>query len=144
MRSARTLASRAGPLGPSAAIRRPRRGRSARRVPVSRARSAREPKRRRGVESVGVPMLIYLFRDESDSEVFAFSLDPTGASIPPITPLTEWIFLEALDTLKFPDQWDIDDFQDVLDHLKTDGFYLFQGELLDVARVAARPPGPQS
>ena len=88
-------------------------------------------------------MLIYLFRDESDSEVFAFSLDPTGASIPRITPLTEWIFLEALDTLKFPEQWDIDDFQDVLDHLKTDGFYLFQGELLDVARVAARPPGPQ-
>jgi hypothetical protein len=89
-------------------------------------------------------MLIYLFRDESDSEVFAFSLDPTGASIPPITPLTEWIFLEALDTLKFPEQWDIDDFQDVLDHLKTDGFYLFQGELLDAARVAARSPGPQS
>lgn len=86
-------------------------------------------------------MIIHLFRDESDSEIFALSVDPTGASIPPVTPLTEWIFLEAIDTLKFPAQWDIDDFQDVLDHLKADGFYIFRGELLDAASLAARSQG---
>jgi hypothetical protein len=47
-------------------------------------------------------MVIYLFRDESDGEVFAFSTGATGANIPPVTPHTEWIFLEALDRLNFP------------------------------------------
>ena len=89
-------------------------------------------------------MLIYLFRDESDREIFVFTVDRTGASIPPVTPYTEWIFLEAIDTLKFPEQWDIEDFQEVLDDLKADGYYVFQGELLDPARVAARPPAPES
>jgi hypothetical protein len=51
--------------------------------------------------------------------------------------------LEAIDTLKFAAQWDIDDFQDVLDHLKADGFYIFQGELLDPLSLAARPPAPE-
>ena len=68
-------------------------------------------------------MLIYLFRDESDDAIFAFSIDVNGANLPAVTPLTEWVFLEALDTLKFPDPWDITDFQDVLDRLKADGYY---------------------
>jgi len=88
-------------------------------------------------------MIIHLFRDESDSEIFALSVDPTGASIPPVTPHTEWIFLEAIDTLKFPAQWDIDDFQDVLAHLKANGYYIFQGELLDAASLAERAQGPE-
>lgn len=66
-------------------------------------------------------MLIYLFRDESDNDIFAFSIAATGANIPALTPHTEWIFLEAFDTLKFPAPWDITDFQEVLDHLKADG-----------------------
>jgi hypothetical protein len=66
-------------------------------------------------------MLIYPFRDESDNDIFAFSIDVTGANIPAVTPHTEWVFLEGLDTLKFPDPWDITDFQGVLDHLKADG-----------------------
>ena len=57
-------------------------------------------------------LFIYLFRDESESENFAFSVDMTGANIPPITPLTEWIFLEAINTLKFVEPWDIGDFQE--------------------------------
>jgi hypothetical protein len=85
-------------------------------------------------------MVIYLFRDETDSEVFAFSTDVTGANIPPVTPHTEWIFLEALDTLKFPEAWDIDDFQPVLDRLKADGYYLFQGELIEPLRQGKRRP----
>jgi hypothetical protein len=63
-------------------------------------------------------MVIYLFRDEANSEHFAFTIDATGANIPPITPLTERIFLEAIDTLKFVEPWDIGDFRGVLDHLK--------------------------
>ena len=76
-------------------------------------------------------MRVYLFRDESDNDIFAFSIDATGANIPAVTPHTEWICLEALDTLKFPDPWDITDFQDVLDHLKADGYYVFEGEFIE-------------
>jgi hypothetical protein len=76
-------------------------------------------------------MRIYLFRDEIDSDVFAFSTDATGTNIPPITPLTERIFLEAIETLKFPEPWDIGDFREVVDHLKADGYYLFQAELIE-------------
>jgi hypothetical protein len=76
-------------------------------------------------------MLIYLFRDESDGEVFALSTDVTGANIPPVTPHTEWIFLEAIDTLKFPEPWDITDLQEVLDRLRADGYYLFQGAIVE-------------
>jgi hypothetical protein len=84
-------------------------------------------------------MDIYLFRDESDSEVFAFSTDVSGANIPPVTPQTEWIFLEALNTLRFPGPWDIGDFKEVLDHLKADGYYLFQGKLIEPLNLRSRP-----
>ena len=87
--------------------------------------------RRKFARAQGRAMLIYLFRDESDNDVFAFSIDVTGANIPAVTPHTEWIFLEALDTLKFPDPWDITDFQYVLDHLKADGYYVFEGEFIE-------------
>jgi len=76
-------------------------------------------------------MLIYLFRDECDSNIFAFSTDVTAANVPPASPHTEWIFLEAIDTLRFPEPWDLADFQGVLDHLKVDGYYLFEGELIE-------------
>ena len=79
-------------------------------------------------------MDIYLFRDEGDANVFAFSIDVTGQNIPRISPLTEWVFLEAFETLKFVEPWDIDDFQDVLNHLKAEGYYLFRGELLEPRR----------
>ena len=85
-------------------------------------------------------MFIYLFRDESESENFAFSVDMTGANIPPITPHTEWILLEAINTLKFAEPWDIDDFRPVLERLKVDGYYLFQGELIKPALAKRRHP----
>jgi len=56
-------------------------------------------------------MFIYLFRDESESEHFAFSVDMTGANIPPIRPYTECVFLEAVTTLKFVEPWDIGGFR---------------------------------
>jgi len=33
--------------------------------------------------------------------------------------------------LKFPEPWDIGDFREVVDHLKADGYYLFQAELIE-------------
>jgi hypothetical protein len=47
-------------------------------------------------------MNIYLFRDESSADVFAFSIGVTGRNIPPVTPHTEWIFLEAMDAAPVP------------------------------------------
>jgi len=79
-------------------------------------------------------MLIYLFRDESSSDVFAFSTDVTGQNLPLRSPLTEWIFVEAIDTLKFVEPWDIGDFQHVLDCLRAEGYFLFEGELLEPRR----------
>src|SRR5262245_19970838 len=80
-------------------------------------------------------MLIYLFRDESEDEIFAFSTDVTGKNIPPATPHTEWIFHEVINTLKFPEPWDITDFQEVLEHLREKGYYLFEGQLVDHAAL---------
>ena len=40
---------------------------------------------------------------------------------------------ETIDTLKFPEPWDIADFQEVLDRLAADGFYLVQGKLIEPA-----------
>ena len=85
-------------------------------------------------------MLLYLFRDEADSDVFAFSTEVTGANIPLVTPHTEWIFLEALDTLKFPEPWDVTDFQEVLDRLKMDGYYLFEGEFIEQPSMKKHRP----
>ena len=73
-------------------------------------------------------MLVYLFRDKSRTDAFAISTDVTGRNIPPLSPLTEWIF-DAIDNLKLVEQWDVRDFQDVLDRLEVDRYYLFEGEL---------------
>jgi hypothetical protein len=47
----------------------------------------------------------------------------------PSVHFTEWIFETAIDTLKLVEQWDVRDFQDVLDRLEVDRYYLFEGEL---------------
>jgi hypothetical protein len=75
-------------------------------------------------------MRIYLFRDESNSDAFAFSTDVTGANIPPVSPQTEWIFLGTIETL-IVEKWDIGDFQEVLDNLKGDGYCVVDAELIE-------------
>ena len=86
-------------------------------------------------------MLIYLFRDESDNDIFTFSIDVTGANIPAVTPHTEWIFLEAINTLKFVEPWYIADFQGVLYHLKAGEYYVFEGEFIEPPpKRKGRPP----
>ena len=75
-------------------------------------------------------MLVYLFRDKSSTDAFAISTDVTGRNIPPLSPLTEWIFVvAAIDPLKLVEQWEVGDFQDVLDRLEVDRYYLFEGGL---------------
>ena len=89
-------------------------------------------------------MVIYLFRDEANNENFALSVDETGENVPPITPHTEWIFVEAIDTLTFVEPWDISDFGQALDRLKADGYYMFAGEIIaPVASVAHRDRLPE-
>ena len=85
-------------------------------------------------------MFIYLFRDESSSDIFAFSTDPSGGNLPLATAGTAWTFLETIDTLSFPEPWDISDFREVLVGLKVDGFYLFQGELITPAVTGKSKP----
>jgi len=84
-------------------------------------------------------MDIYLFRDDANEVNFAFSLDITGANLPLLTPHTEWTFLEVIDTLKFVAPWDIKDFDEVLKYLRSHGYYLFEGELIDPVNLPARP-----
>ena len=76
-------------------------------------------------------MVIHVFRDLNRGDIFSFSTDLSGRA--PATAGTQWVFMEAIDTLKFPEPWDIADFQEVLDRLAADGFYLFQGELIQPA-----------
>jgi hypothetical protein len=85
-------------------------------------------------------MIIYLFRDIDADDNFAFSTDLTGTNIPPVTQSTDWLFQEALGSIEFANPWNMGDFRDVLDRLKADGFYLFQGSLIESADIAARTP----
>jgi hypothetical protein len=73
--------------------------------------------------------LIHLFQDRN-TDVYAFSTDRSGANIPSQTPWTQWLFRETLSSLAFPEPWDIDDFQEVLDQLDAKGFYIFRGEFI--------------
>jgi hypothetical protein len=52
------------------------------------------------------------------------------------------MFIEALNTLKFPDPWDIGDFRCGPDHLRSDAFYLFRGEFIEAAALwQSKPEG---
>ena len=84
-------------------------------------------------------MIIYLFRDIDADDIFAFSTDLTGTNILAVTQTTDWLFQEALDLIEFANRT-IGDFRNVLDRLKTDGFYLFQANLIETQDVAARTP----
>jgi len=52
--------------------------------------------------------------------------------------------VEAIDTLKFAEPWDIGDFGHALDGLKADGYYVFVGEIIaPEASVAHRDQLPE-
>ena len=86
---------------------------------------------------LGLAVLIYLFRDEG-TENLALTIDVTGGNLPPVTPSTDWIFLEAIETLSSPPPWDVADFQCLLRRLSTDGFYLFEEHDKDPKKLPAQ------
>jgi hypothetical protein len=69
-------------------------------------------------------MLIYLFRQRRTDD-FALTTDMTGRNIPPVASSKDWLFVEALDTNKFPAPWHIADLQGVLRGLRVFGYYIF-------------------
>lgn len=85
-------------------------------------------------------MLIYLFRDVSTANL-ALTTDVSGRNLP--VPSSNWLFIEAIDTLKSPVPWDFSDFQRLLRWLGTDGFYLLEAGVTDIRNLPtgwARPP----
>jgi hypothetical protein len=72
-------------------------------------------------------MLVYLFRQRR-TDALAFTTDVTGRNIPPFTPSTDWIFVEARDIRKFEAPWDIADLQDVLRRLRVLGYCTFEAK----------------
>ena len=81
-------------------------------------------------------MLIYLFRDKATDNL-ALTIDVTGQNIPPITSSTDWLFVEAVDTVRFSPPWDPIDFQCLLRRLRVDGFYLFGADVKDPKNLPA-------
>jgi len=65
-------------------------------------------------------MLVYLFRDESSRDTFAYSTDVTGRNIPRTSPDTEWNFVAAERTKGRAE------FEEVTRHLRQQGFYIFR------------------
>jgi len=64
-------------------------------------------------------VFVYLFRDESGGNTFAYSTDVTGRNIPQSTARTKWSFVAAL-----ADR-DIENFEDVRRRLRQQGYYVF-------------------
>ena len=68
----------------------------------------------------GRHVFVYLFRDESGCNTFAYSTDVTGRNIPTATTGTKWSFVAAL-----ADR-DIENFEDVRRRLRQQGYYVFK------------------
>lgn len=65
-------------------------------------------------------MPIYLFRDESRRDTFAYSTDVTGRSLPRATARTKWSFVAAAKIQE------INDREEVTHHIDKHGFYVFR------------------
>jgi hypothetical protein len=83
-----------------------------------------------------IAVLIYLFRDEATDNV-ALTIDVTGQNIPPISPSTDWLFVEAIDTVGRMLPWDMADLQCVLHRLSAEGFYLLGPGVKDPKKLPA-------
>jgi len=66
-------------------------------------------------------MLIYLFRDQSGSNTFAYSTDVTGRNIPRPAAHTKWSFVSVMSNHEIPP-----DHENVFHHLRRSGFYVFE------------------
>ena len=73
--------------------------------------------------------LLSSFQDR-DTEVYAFSTGSHRRKYSLANRVGASGFSGNLSTLAFPEPWDIDDFQEVLDQLNAEGFYIFRGEFI--------------
>jgi hypothetical protein len=79
-------------------------------------------------------VLIYLFRDVRTADL-ALTTDVTGSNLPAVTPSSNWVFVETIDTIKSSPPWGFSDFQRLLGWLRADGFYLFGAGVSDVRHL---------
>jgi hypothetical protein len=109
---------------------------------AQRGKSATNCSLRRGLVEVAV--FVYLFR-HTGTRNLALTSDVTGRNISAVTSTTNWLFVEAIDTLKLSVRRDTAGFQAVLAQLRLDGFYLFEAGITDLDAVLARGlrPRPQ-
>jgi hypothetical protein len=68
----------------------------------------------------GARMLVYLFRDESSRDTFAYSTDVTGRNIAGTSPRAKWHYV-AIDRTR-----DLDNHEEVTRHLRQRGYYIFR------------------
>jgi len=68
----------------------------------------------------GSGMLVYLFRDESSRDMFAYSTDVTARNIPRTSASTQWSFV-ATENIQ-----GLANFEEVNQHLSQQGFYIFR------------------
>jgi hypothetical protein len=103
-----------------------------------------------GADAVRPQLRLELLAAELDSSHqrvggLALTSDVTGRNIFAVTSTTNWLFVEAIDTLKLSVPWDTAHFQAVLAQLRVDGFHLFEAGITDFNTVLARGlrPRPQ-
>ena len=70
-------------------------------------------------------MFIYLFRRNGDR---ALTTDITGRNIPPRTPTSHWVFVEALQINKSRPPLGIADFAEASRQLTQVGYYIFEAD----------------
>ncbi len=62
---------------------------------------------------------LFMFRHKGTEDL---AIDVTGATLPLVSPSTNWVFLDPIDTPRFPPPWEFADFQCLLRRLSEDGF----------------------
>jgi hypothetical protein len=83
-------------------------------------------------------VLVYLFQQKGTDDL-ALTIDVTGRNIPAARSSMDWLFVEALDTLKVPPTWHGVDFQRMLRLLRAAGFYLLEAEVKDPKNLPGAP-----
>jgi len=66
-------------------------------------------------------MQVYLFRDQSGSNNFAYSTDVTGRNIPRLAARTEWTFMRVVSYQAISP-----DCEEAMRHLEGFGYYIFE------------------
>jgi hypothetical protein len=71
-------------------------------------------------------MFVYLFRQRNANR--ALTTDITGRNLPPRTPTSHWMFVEALQIDKCRPPQGIADFEEASRQLEQVGYYIFEAD----------------